>query len=118
MARGMDPGAFKVYLGAIGALALNLWLLTTLTGVYRNLKKEYVIPEDAKAIKGTVVESEKGMVARVKRAHANAIENLLPFVGESAERLGARAHAEHGPAILLAQPRHDACADERALSRT
>lgn len=59
---------------AVQLLALALW-----TGTVRVMKKQWVNPEDAKLSKGENVQVDHPDVARVKRAHQNAIENAIPF---------------------------------------
>jgi uncharacterized MAPEG superfamily protein len=64
---------FSAILG-LHLLALALW-----TGTVRAMKKKFVNPEDVALNKGTQVEAEHPDVARVKRAHQNALENAVPF---------------------------------------
>jgi uncharacterized MAPEG superfamily protein len=64
---------FSAILG-LHLIALALW-----TGTVRAMKKKYLNPEDANINKGVTVETEHSAVARVQRAHQNALENAVPF---------------------------------------
>lgn len=74
-----DNPALAAYAIASTTIALELLALALLTGSVRVRKNTYVNPEDAKAAKGTKVDLEPEEVARVKRAHANLLENAVPF---------------------------------------
>jgi len=76
----VDPAAFNTYLISVCVLALNLFFLTTVTAVRRVGGKEFVNPEDAKALKGKQATQETAAVTRAQKAHRNALENVLPFV--------------------------------------
>lgn len=60
-------------------VAIHLLVLAFWTGTVRVMRKSFVNPEDAKASKGTQVDQDHPDVARVKRAHQNALENAVPF---------------------------------------
>lgn len=74
-----DNPALAAYAIASTTIALELLALALLTGSVRVRKNTYVNPEDAKAAKGTKGDLEPEEVARVKRAHANLLENAVPF---------------------------------------
>lgn len=74
-----DKAAFSIYLICLGALALNLWLLTILTVLRRGKAKAFLNPEDAKAFKGEQAKAEDPAVARILAAHRNALEGFVPF---------------------------------------
>lgn len=74
-----DNPALAAYAVASTTIALELVALALLTGTVRVKKSTYVNPEDAKAAKGTKVDFEPEEIARVKRAHANLLENAVPF---------------------------------------
>jgi uncharacterized MAPEG superfamily protein len=73
-----NPAA-SLYFIAATVLALHMIALALWTGTVRVRAKQYVNPEDAKLNKADQVEGDHPDVARVKRAHGNAIENALPF---------------------------------------
>ncbi len=91
--------AFGYYALAATVLALQLVLLALWTGTVRTLRKQYVNPEDAKLNKAEGVETDNPDVARVRRAHQNALENAVPFfvvgalyVASGATRTGAAVY--------------------------
>jgi uncharacterized MAPEG superfamily protein len=73
-----NPAAALYALSAT-VLALQLLALALWTGTVRVMRKQWINPEDAKANKGDLVDVEHEDVSRVKRAHMNAIENVIPF---------------------------------------
>jgi glutathione S-transferase len=73
-----DP-QFRLYALTSSILALHLLALAAMTGGARTKAKKYVNPEDAAALKGSVVEIDVDPVLRLKRAHLNALENAVPF---------------------------------------
>jgi uncharacterized MAPEG superfamily protein len=75
-----DNAAFGLYAVSATVLALHLITLALLTGTVRVRTKQWVNPEDAKLSKGETFDAEHSTVARVKRAHVNAIENFVPFL--------------------------------------
>jgi prostaglandin-E synthase 1 len=70
--------AFVAFAVTILVLSLNLLLLWIYSGVVRGKVKTTPNEEDAKANK--LVEIESPEVARVLRAHTNAMANTVPFV--------------------------------------
>lgn len=75
----MTTPALGLYALASAVLALHLLVLAGWTGTVRALKKQYVNPEDAKLNKAEQTEADHPDVARIRRAHQNAIENAVPF---------------------------------------
>jgi microsomal prostaglandin-E synthase 1 len=79
----LDPNhaPFVYYLIAAALLALQLLGLSFYTGLARTKAKKVLNPEDARTvIRGSeVVEVEAPEVARIHRAHRNALENAVPF---------------------------------------
>jgi uncharacterized MAPEG superfamily protein len=73
-----DP-AIRTYALTSTILGAHLLLLALWTGTVRTLRKEWVNKEDAEFNKAKHTEIDHPDVARVKRAHLNAIENLIPF---------------------------------------
>jgi len=72
--------AFKTYVLAATFVGLHLVLLALWTGTVRAMRKVFVFPEDARLNKGRQAESEHADVLRVQRAHANLLENAVPFL--------------------------------------
>ena len=60
-------------------LVFHLFVLAGYTGYARTKHKQFVNPEDAKLNKADAAEEEHPDVARAQRAHANALENAVPF---------------------------------------
>jgi prostaglandin-E synthase 1 len=69
--------AFVAYAVSIIVLSLNLLLLWAYSGLVRGRVKTTPNAEDAKGAK--LIEVESPEVARVLRAHANAMANIVPF---------------------------------------
>ncbi|HEY3817521.1 MAG TPA: MAPEG family protein [Polyangiaceae bacterium] len=69
--------AFVAYAIALIVLSLNLLFLWAYSGVVRGKTKTTPNQEDAKGNK--LVEIESPEVARVLRAHTNAMANIVPF---------------------------------------
>lgn len=76
----LASAAFRVFAAVSAALVLKVVGLAYLTGAVRGLKKQYPNPEDAKVLKGEVVASDHDTVARIGRAHRNALENEPLFI--------------------------------------
>jgi uncharacterized MAPEG superfamily protein len=74
-----DP-ATRTYVITSTVLGAHLLLMALWTGTVRTFRKEWVNTEDAQFNKAKLTEVEHPDVARVKRAHLNGIENLLPFL--------------------------------------
>lgn len=74
-----DTGAFRAYALAATAIATLLIVLALTTGFFRVRSKKYTRPEDAAAAKGELVTEEVEIVQLLRGAHANLIENALPF---------------------------------------
>src|SRR3954464_3907009 len=71
--------SFRIYAIAASIIALHLLTLAAWTGSVRVLYKQWINPEDAALTKGEVVTVEDPRLQRVRRAHANALENAGPF---------------------------------------
>ena len=77
----MEDTVFQIYVACSSLLVLNLLFLANGTGYARAKAGRVVNPEDDKVIKGAeVVPQEADKVARYRRAHQNALENILPFL--------------------------------------
>ncbi len=79
----LDPShpQFAYYVIASTVLALQLIGLSFYTAIVRTKAKKTVNPEDAQSVVrgAAVAESEATEVARLHRAHRNALENAVPF---------------------------------------
>ena len=74
-----DP-AIRTYAITGTILGVHLLLMALWTGTVRTIRKEWVNKEDAEFNKAKLTDDEHPDVARVKRAHLNGIENLIPFL--------------------------------------
>ena len=73
--------AFGAYAFFAVLLCLNLYGLWLYSGLARNRTRTLLNAEDAPLLKGrTMVERDPPEVARVLRAHANAMANVVPFL--------------------------------------
>ena len=71
--------SFAIYGLSMVVLCLNILGLWTYSGVVRAGSKTAMNPEDARSAKIEVVEADPPAVARVLRAHRNAVDNIVPF---------------------------------------
>jgi prostaglandin-E synthase 1 len=73
--------AFVVYAVSAALLCLNLVGLWVWSGAVRNRTRTLLNPEDTNLLPGrSLVQDDPPEVARVLRAHANAMANILPFL--------------------------------------
>ena len=73
--------AFVAYAVSAALLCLNLYGLWLFSGLTRNRTRTLINPEDTRLLSGrSIVERDPPEVARVLRAHANAMANILPFL--------------------------------------
>lgn len=73
--------AFQVYVAATLLLLANVLFLWVWSGVVRAGTKTVRNPEDSAVAKGaSVVDADPPEVARVLRAHRNAVDNIVPFL--------------------------------------
>jgi len=70
---------FKAYGFYTAVLVVKLLLMGPLTGIQRHRKKVFANPEDAKTRPGAKVKFDDPDVERVRRAHLNDLESLVPF---------------------------------------
>ena len=75
----INPEAFKLYAICSALLALNLIVLSGLTGVTRGKHKSPANPEDAGKPVDSEYTADHPAVVRVRRAHQNALENIPVF---------------------------------------
>ena len=73
--------AFGVYAVSAALLCLNLMGLWLYSGLARNRTRTLINAEDGALLGGrSLVDHDPPEVARVLRAHANAMANVLPFL--------------------------------------
>ncbi|XP_058818862.1 microsomal glutathione S-transferase 1-like [Topomyia yanbarensis] len=75
----VDPTVFRSYVFWSSVLVLKMLLMSILTARKRWAKKVFANPEDAKTTPGGKVNLADPDVERVRRAHLNDLENILPF---------------------------------------
>uniref|UniRef100_A0A1B6D184 Microsomal glutathione S-transferase 1 n=1 Tax=Clastoptera arizonana TaxID=38151 RepID=A0A1B6D184_9HEMI len=63
-----------------GILILKTLLMSFLTAIQRFRKKAFANPEDATLSEGGQVKTDDQDVERVRRAHQNDLENIIPFL--------------------------------------
>lgn len=75
-----DP-SFRLYAASMAALCLNLIFLWGYSGAARGKTKTTLNPEDAATVSRSaeIVPTDPPEVARVLRAHANAMASIVPF---------------------------------------
>jgi glutathione S-transferase len=96
----MENPAFQAYALSATLIAVQLILLAFNTGRVRTASKQVVNPEDIAVVKGAAVaDREHPDVLKSQRAHANALENAVPFfivgalyVSLGASKTGAEAY--------------------------
>jgi glutathione S-transferase len=76
-----DNPAFNAYAISAALLCINLLGLWLYSGAVRSRTRTLINPEDAALLGGRpIVERDPPEVARVLRAHANAMANVVPFL--------------------------------------
>ncbi|XP_055640269.1 prostaglandin E synthase-like [Toxorhynchites rutilus septentrionalis] len=75
----VDPAVFRSYVFWSSVLVLKMLVMSILTGMKRHAKKAFANPEDLKSAKGAKIVLNDPDVERVRRAHLNDLENILPF---------------------------------------
>jgi uncharacterized MAPEG superfamily protein len=73
---------FQIYVVSSFILVLNMQVLAGATAAIRSKGGNFLNPEDKALNKaGQLIEVDSGRAARFRRAHYNAMENVLPFLG-------------------------------------
>ena len=73
--------AFQIYAVCASLLVLNLLFLANGTAATRARARKVLNPEDKRLNQDAEVQpNDDGAVARWRRAHLNALENILPFL--------------------------------------
>ncbi|XP_030386658.1 microsomal glutathione S-transferase 1 isoform X2 [Scaptodrosophila lebanonensis] len=74
----MENVVFRSYIWWCGVLTLKMFAMSILTGLWRFIKATFANPEDLMSPK-LKVKFDDPDVERVRRAHRNDLENILPF---------------------------------------
>ncbi|XP_075158362.1 microsomal glutathione S-transferase-like isoform X1 [Haematobia irritans] len=74
----LNNDVFRAYLFWSGVLVLKMLIMSMLTGLQRFRTKTFANPEDCLSKKDKVTYDNPN-VERVRRAHLNDMENILPF---------------------------------------
>lgn len=87
--------ALQAYAVCAALLVLKMWLTGNATGLLRVLRGVYITPEDY-AFTGKPDTGKDETIERLRRAHQNDLENVLPFLAVGA------VYAATGPSATLA----------------
>src|SRR5258708_31380077 len=87
----VDPQLFTVFGLVTLALSMKALALGAATAATRGRRKQFLNAEDAAWLKGAHVDPDPEAVARIGRAHPNALENLFLFSLFRALSLASRA---------------------------
>ncbi|OXA63535.1 microsomal glutathione S-transferase 1 [Folsomia candida] len=75
----VNQEVFGAYAFYAGILLAKMMVMIPLTARQRFSKKVFTSPEDTSSVKGAKVAYDDPDVERVRRAHLNDLENILPF---------------------------------------
>lgn len=87
--------ALQAYAVCAALLVLKMWLTGNATGLLRVRRGVYITPEDY-ALTGKPQQAPDETIERLRRAHQNDLENVLPFLAVGA------LYASTGPSATLA----------------
>ncbi|XP_050099612.1 microsomal glutathione S-transferase 1-like [Anopheles aquasalis] len=77
---GINPDAYRAYVFWSSVLLMKLFLMLPLTAINRFRKQAFANPEDTAAFsRKAKPKFDDPDVERVRRAHRNDLENILPF---------------------------------------
>ena len=79
MADLLTQPAMRLYAVCAAILVLKMWLTANGTGMLRVRKRVFISPEDY-AMAGASPGGPDEQIERVRRAHLNDLENILPFL--------------------------------------
>ena len=79
MADLLTQPAMRLYVICAAILVLKMWLTANGTGMLRMRKGVFITPEDY-AMVGASPGGPDEQIERVRRAHMNDLENILPFL--------------------------------------
>jgi glutathione S-transferase len=75
-----DP-TMRVFAVCAAILVLKMLVTANITGVLRTVRRVYATPEDYHFFGQEPVVTRDEQIERVRRAHQNDLENILPFLG-------------------------------------
>lgn len=87
--------AFQAYAVCAALLVLKMWLTGNATGLLRVRRGVFITPEDY-TFTGKPTAGQDETIERLRRAHQNDLENVLPFLAVGA------LYAATGPSATLA----------------
>ncbi|GAA6103354.1 prostaglandin E synthase [Tachysurus ichikawai] len=93
----LENSVFSCFVFYSILLILKMYTIAVITGQVRLRKKAFANPEDAERHGGAQFCRTDPYVERCRRAHFNAMENILPFIF-----LGA-IYSMTGPSLLIAK---------------
>lgn len=73
-----DP-AFRLYSACAAILVIKMWITGNGTGLLRVIRKNYISGEDYTMV-GSAPKPPDEQIERLRRAHQNDLENILPFL--------------------------------------
>lgn len=91
----LADSVWKAYAVCAAILVLKMWLTGNATGLLRVRRGVYATPEDY-TFMGKAGGGEDEAIERLRRAHRNDLENVLPFLAAGA------LYAATGPSAALA----------------
>uniref|UniRef100_A0A1Y9IW41 Microsomal glutathione S-transferase 1 n=1 Tax=Anopheles minimus TaxID=112268 RepID=A0A1Y9IW41_9DIPT len=77
--QNINDEVFRTYIFWAAVLVVKMLAMSLLTGRQRFRKKAFANPEDLPPKKGATPKFDDPDVERVRRAHRNDLENILPF---------------------------------------
>ncbi|XP_001863047.2 microsomal glutathione S-transferase 1 [Culex quinquefasciatus] len=75
----INEDVYKAYVFWSTVLVVKMLLMSILTGMQRFRKKAFVNPEDIATMPKLKLKTDDPDVERVRRAHQNDLENILPY---------------------------------------
>ncbi len=79
MNQALSEPAVLVFVICAGLLVIKMQLMTVATTILRNVRGVYLSPEDYRLF-GQEPKPPDELIERVRRAHQNDLENILPFL--------------------------------------
>src|SRR5512143_2480804 len=73
-----DP-SMRLFALCAAILAIKMLLTANLTGILRTMRRVYATPEDYAFFGQQPVTTRDEQIERIRRAHQNDLENILPF---------------------------------------
>ncbi|XP_062548631.1 microsomal glutathione S-transferase 1-like [Armigeres subalbatus] len=75
----VNEGVYRTYVFWSSVLVVKMLVMSVLTGMQRFKKKAFVNPEDIASNPKLKLKTDDPDVERVRRAHLNDLENILPY---------------------------------------